>query len=126
MVIVPGRGDTSTATSDKTVLLEQIESAAIPLAMGEPGDHGAAPCRSAAFDAMSAYAEAVGDISTRRKVLFALIPVLTFSVQNECAEALAASRDRLFRALRASNVTVYTLDPTGLQTLAKDATVQTH
>jgi VWFA-related protein len=77
------------------------------------------------FDAMSAYAEAVGDISTRRKVLFVITSTLTFTIQNECAAALAAARERRFRALRVSNVTVYPVDATGLQTLAKDATVQT-
>jgi VWFA-related protein len=126
MVLFPGRDGTSTATSDKTALLAQIESAAIPLAMGEPGVHGGDPCRTTLFDAMSAYAESVRDISTRRKVLVVVTNVMTFTVQNECAAALAAARERLFHALRVSNVTVYTADPTGLQTLAKDATAQTH
>jgi VWFA-related protein len=124
MVIFPERDGTSVATSDKTALLTQIESAAVPLAMGEPGAGGDG-CRNRVFDAMSTYAEAVRDISTRRKVLVLITPVVTLTVQNECAAAFAASRERLFRALRVSNVTVYTVDPTGLQTLAKDATVQT-
>jgi VWFA-related protein len=125
MVLFPGREGTSTATSDKMALLTQIESAAIPLAMGEPGAGGRDPCRNALFDAMSAYAESVRDLSTRRKVLFVITNTMTFTVQNECAAALAAARERLFHALRVSNVTVYTVDPTGLQTLAKDATVRT-
>lgn len=126
MVIFPGRAGTSIATADKAALLNQIESAAVPLAMGEPGHAGGDPCRNALFDAISTYAEAVRDISTRRKVLFVITSSMVFTVQNECAAALAASRERMFRALRVSNVTVYTVDPTGLQTLAKDATVQTH
>ena len=123
MVIFPERDGTSIATHDKTALLHQIEDAAVPLAMGEPGHSD--PCRSAVFDAMSTYAEAVRDISTRRKVLLLVTPLLTITVQSPCSAAFAASRERLLRALRVSNVTVYTVDPSGLQTLAKDATVGT-
>jgi VWFA-related protein len=123
MVIYPGRAGSWTATSDKTALLKQVENPEFPF--GATGNQGRDICGTDLFDAMSTFAESVRDISTRRKVMFMVGPAPVFTVQNECAARLAAARERVFHDLRVSNVTVYTFDAAGLETLAKDARVGT-
>ena len=112
-VIVPGTPATP-LTSDRAALLTAIHS--------RP-DVDTASCDPVLLNAIADFAERVGPLSTRRKLLFFIGGMIALTTRDACAASVNAARARMFHALRLSNVSVYTLDPSGLETLAKDATV---
>ena len=69
MVIFPGQNGRWAATSDTALLLEQIDGALYSLASNEDVNPGRDMCGSARLDAISAFAESVRDVPTRRKMI---------------------------------------------------------
>ncbi|HET7217727.1 MAG TPA: VWA domain-containing protein [Vicinamibacterales bacterium] len=127
-------------TQDRAKLLAAVDSdyMGIPVTtlLGPPGDRSApvsesfggsgvdlsqCPCGLCSLDTIRRIAESVVDLPARRKsVLFIGTNVKTLEEldpRDACPET-NFTRDRMLRALGVANLTVHTIDPTGLESLS--------
>jgi VWFA-related protein len=127
-------------TPDRGKLLAAINSSYIglptPSLLGPPGERSApvsesfggpgvdvsqCPCGLCSLDTLKRIAESLVDLPARRKsVLFIGTNVKTIeelNPQDECP-GTGFTRDRMLRALGVANLTVHTIDPTGLESLS--------
>lgn len=127
-------------TQDRTKLLAAIDSdymgipvstlvgppgarsASVSESFGGPGvDVSQCPCGLCSLDTIRRVAESLVDLPARRKsLLFIGTNVRTLEeldASDSCPET-NFTRDRMLRALGVANLTVHTLDPTGLESLS--------
>jgi VWFA-related protein len=96
------------------------------LVRGEPDlfTTGDCLCGLCALDSLTRVASALmGDVR-RQKVLFFIGSNIIFQTQevgSSCSLHLKSARERVFKALDRANVTLHSIDPTGLETLASGA-----
>ena len=93
-VIVPGTPATP-LTSDRAALLTAIHS--------RP-DVDTASCDPVLLNAIADFAERVGPLSTRRKLLFFIGGMIALTTRDACAASVNAARARMFHALRLERV----------------------
>jgi VWFA-related protein len=87
---------------------------------GPLGLSGECYCGLCVLDAITHAADAVRDVPQRRKLLFFIGTriVVQVPVNDDCSEPLNQARTRMFTSTALANLTIHTLDPTGLETLA--------
>jgi VWFA-related protein len=129
-------------TKDRTRLLAAINATYMGLADGDPAladaagagtqaarsqsrasspwDRGQCPGGLCTLETVTRIADALRDAPRRKMLVFIGTSLRLQSTEPESAE-LKQGRERMFRALEVANLTVYSMDPTGLETLAADA-----
>jgi VWFA-related protein len=137
-----GEGFSQNFTSDRTLLKEAIDSPFIGLTK-RPPDEGtigtgidwipsltdsiACNCGVCQWDTIERVANAMAPAQGRHKSLFFIGRQIfvneapTPDPKNTCDVVVADARDRTLRALDRANVTVHSLDPSALETLAATA-----
>lgn len=123
-----GEGKSREFTKDRKVLLAAIASPFMgmtsPPAMTMGGlvegariqNSGECLCGSCSLDAIAAVAHAIQADLGRRKMLVFIGSDLPFLSQDrQCSILLKDARERMFRELDLSNLTVHVLDPSGLE-----------
>jgi VWFA-related protein len=121
-VVYAGRGVSQNFTSDKRKLRAAVDHPMVGLSEGEEVNPGFDRCGTRSLEAMTLFAKSVLPVPGRRKILFFVGSVLSFQSTDSCALEKKDARNKLFEAARAANLTIYTLDPSGLETLAASAT----
>jgi VWFA-related protein len=82
-------------------------------------------CGACVLDAIAHVADAVRDVPRRRKVLlFVGTDLQVETTESICLDPVHRARDAMFKALDLANLTVHSLDPGGLDTLASVASLQ--
>jgi VWFA-related protein len=138
-VVHTGAGRAQNLTRDRALLLSAIESPLMGFADGEewinsdptnraanpvPGGlesrRGRCPSGHCTLEGITRIADAVRDLPRRKRLLLIGTAI---QIQRFGDPQLKELRDKMFRALDAANLTVYPMDPVGLQTLAPDAAV---
>lgn len=122
-VALVGLGTPQGFTADRTLLRAAIDQPFQGFADDDGMRTGACAC-SCVLEALTDVATALATVPQRRKVLFHVGSYLTLQqtslMQPPC---LREVRERLFIAAKSANLTIHTLDPLGLETLATRADV---
>jgi VWFA-related protein len=90
---------------------------------GPPGVSGECYCGLCVLDSITHVADAVRDVPQRRKILLFVGTriVVQAPVTDDCSFPLKEARTKMFSAAQVANLTIHTLDPTGLETNALTA-----
>lgn len=110
------------ASADQALAAAGGQALQDPMSQSAPysrGDRGQCPYGLCTFETITRVADALRDVP-RRKTLMFIGTSLTVETFGESPEQERA-REVMFRALDVANLTVNVLDPTGLETLAADA-----
>ncbi|HWB31340.1 MAG TPA: VWA domain-containing protein, partial [Vicinamibacterales bacterium] len=93
------------------------------LSRGEPEllRTGDCLCGLCALESLTRVAAAMAGDMRRQKVLFFIGSNIIFQSDDLCSLHLKIARERAFKALDRGNVTLHSIDPTGLETLASGA-----
>jgi VWFA-related protein len=133
-------GASQAFTSDPRRLVEAIDSPVTGATSAPPGGAGdmagdgaggldksiACRCGLCQWETLLRIANALAATATRQKMLFFVgrdlrVQDTPQGRQSPCALAIRTARDRATRALDRANITVYSVDPSGLETLAPAA-----
>jgi VWFA-related protein len=136
-IVHTGTGTPQNFTRDRLRLLAAIDAPMMGLADGEewigstpesrgssPGGswqsdrRGQCPLGTCTLEAITRIAESLRNLP-RRKSLLLIAPQVT--IQEFDSGEVKRLRDQMFRALDVANLTIYPIDPGGLETLALDA-----
>jgi VWFA-related protein len=137
-VIFTARGVPQNFTSDRRLLRSAIERPIMTLADGDRGNPGECRCGVCTLETITNVATALKDVPQRRKMLVFIgsrIPVEgnepiiapsrpTNIIDRTCNGIVTQARDKLFRAAGVVNLAIHTIDSSGLETVAADATVR--
>jgi VWFA-related protein len=85
---------------------------------GQPVDRGQCPLGKCTLEAITRIADQLRNLPRRKSLLFV---TTAFTIQEFTDGEVKALREKMFRALDVANLTVYPIDPMGLETLAIDA-----
>jgi VWFA-related protein len=138
---IAGEGRSQNFTADRTLLREAIDSPFMGLTNPPPNgptlgvdrtpgidaESPYCPCGVCQWYAMERIASALTEVVGRHKALFFIGRQIfvneapTPDPRNTCDVRVADARARTLRALDLANVTVHSLDPSGLETLAATA-----
>jgi VWFA-related protein len=113
-------------TADRALLLAAIRQPTSRRPAGDSGSPAECFCGACSLETITGIAEAMAPIRQRRKVL--LFVGTNLSIQSRsatCGGVIGSLRGRAIRALQAGNITVHTFDPSGVETLMDDASMQT-
>jgi VWFA-related protein len=83
--------------------------------------NGRCYCGVCVLDTVTRVADAVREVSSRRKALLFIGSDLLLQTTDECANPLRDARARMMRSLDRANLTVHSIDPSGLETGARMA-----
>jgi VWFA-related protein len=108
-------------TSDRRRLLTAVQSPSVGLPEDDHGESSMCFCGTCSLDRITSVADAVRDVRQRRKILFVIGSNIVVTARGGCSAAVADSRSRALRAIGAANLTAYVFDPSGLPTLAANA-----
>jgi VWFA-related protein len=138
---IAGEGLSQNFTANRALLKEAIDSPFMGLTNGPPngptlgvdkvpsidGESPYCPCGVCQWYAMERIANALSEVVGRHKAFFFIGRQIlvneapTPDPKNTCDVLVADARDRTLRALDRANMTVHSLDPSGLETLAATA-----
>jgi VWFA-related protein len=111
-------------TADRQRLLDVIREPVVNLPSGEIRS-GECDCGRCSMETIANVAEAVQDISWRRKLLLFIGSRIPGRGTTNCAAINEAPRRRALRAAEAGNLTIHVIDPGGIRTLATAAASRT-
>jgi VWFA-related protein len=108
-------------TADRARLLRAIRQPLAGLPADDGGGPSTCPCGACSLETVGDIAEAMAPVRQRRKMLLVVGSNISIQSSGACSAMLTPARNRAYRALEAGNVTVFSFDPGGLQTLAMSA-----
>ena len=108
-------------TSDRRRLLAAVQTPSVGLPEDDRGESSTCFCGTCTLDRVTMVADAVRDVRQRRKLLFVIGSNVAVTARGGCSAAVADARSRAMRAIGAANLTAYVFDPSGLPTLAANA-----
>ncbi len=123
-VIYATHGVPQNFTADRRILREAIERPFAVRPEGDGGGGGECYCGSCSLETIAHVAESLHDVRHRRRILIVIGTNITIRPTGACSGTIDPLRERATRALEAANVTVYTFDPSGVQTLAQQASTR--
>jgi len=118
-IIFTARGIPQDFTADHTALVAALNRPFMGLPQGDDGSPADCQCGLCSLDAMRLVADSVRDVPRRRKLLVYIgtnVPVDDAS--QTCGTMVSQSRQKLVRSAQVANLTIHTIDPSGLATLA--------
>jgi VWFA-related protein len=108
-------------TADRARLLDAIHQPFVARAAGDAGNPAECYCGACSLETIERVAQAVRDVRQRRKILLVIGSNIAIVTNGPCSGLITESRRLAMRALEAGNVTVHQFDPSGMQTLAPNA-----
>lgn len=120
-VVWTSHGMPQNFTADRELLRAAIRQPFARLPLGDSGSAADCYCGACSLDHVSRIAEAVQDVRQRRKTLLYIGTRLAVHSTGVCSGVLEGLRERALRAAKVGNLTIYTFDPTGLETLGPSA-----
>ena len=112
-------------TSDRRLLLAAVRTPSVGLPEGDTAESGPCYCGTCTLERITDIANGVRDVRQRRKVLFIVGSSIPVTGRGSCGATVGSYRDKMMRAIAASNLTVYQFDPSGIPTLMSNASSRT-
>lgn len=129
-VIYSGPGVPQNFTADRSLLLAAVNRPFTTLWDRDMGNPGECYCGTCTLEAMTQVADAVRDVSQRRKTLLFIgdyVGIVNWRydppIEVDCEPVIRDARDKLTRAAEAANLTLHAIDPRGLEVGLPDASM---
>lgn len=120
-VIYATHGTPQNFTSDRRLLLDAVHRPFAMLPEGDTGQGGDCVCGTCSLESIERVAQSLQNVRHRRRILIVIGSNLSIQSNGQCGGPLGGLRERTERALEAANLTVYTIDPSGLTSLTQSA-----